>query len=591
MIELCVQGTDPRQRLRCRLETSSSVVLGRGSECDIPVPWDRCISRRHLQIAVSEQSVTVSVLPEAVNEMFIQGAAVKEARVDVGGQFVIGSTTFLVTESDSDSASSGRPVEEVTFNRRDLEKVHFRDADKRIEVLSRLPDVIGSSQSDSDLHHRLVGLLLAGVAHADAVAVVSIDDDEQVDVLHWDRRRETEGAFRPSARLVTEAITKRRRSVLHVWESAGTGDTDYTVMVEFDWAFCTPILEQSSLRWGLYVAGRMGSEPSRENAMGIDVVQLQADVKFTELVTDIVSSVRRVNTLERQRSSWRQFFAPTVLEALGEDFDSDLLDPRECDVTVMFCDLRGFSQQAEDAADDLLGLLDRVSLALGVMTREIRRYGGVTGDFQGDSTLGFWGWPIDSEESALDACRAALAIRQSFTETFGESGHPLEDFQMGIGLAHGRAVAGKIGTADQVKVTVFGPVVNLASRLEGMTRQLRVPILLDEVMAETVRRRMRPDEGRVRQLARVLPYGLEVPVLISELLPPESQFPELSNAHISAFERGVEQFIEGNWEEAYQLLHDVPAADRAQDFLAMRIAQHGRTAPADWDGIIRLPTK
>ena len=156
-------------------------------------------------------------------------------------------------------------------------------------------------------------------------------------------------------------------------------------------------------------------------------------------------------------------------------------------MTVLFCDLRGFSQKAEAAAGDLKGLLDRVSRALGVMTSQILKHSGVTGDFQGDAAMGFWGWPFASPESPLNACRAALGIRAAFEETFGRPDHPLGSFQVGIGVAHGRAVAGKIGTSEQVKVTVFGPVVNLASRLEGMTKQLRVPIVLDETTASIVR--------------------------------------------------------------------------------------------------------
>jgi class 3 adenylate cyclase len=62
--------------------------------------------------------------------------------------------------------------------------------------------------------------------------------------------------------------------------------------------------------------------------------------------------------------------------------------------------------------------------------------------------------------------------------------HPLAGFQMGVGIATGRAIACKIGTADQVKLTVFGPIVNLASRLEGMTKILHAPILVDETTAE-----------------------------------------------------------------------------------------------------------
>src|SRR5690606_6175411 len=145
-------------------------------------------------------------------------------------------------------------------------------------------------------------------------------------------------------------------------------------------------------------------------------------------------------------------------------------------------------------ADNLRGLLDRVSRALGVMTEHIHAHGGVTGDFQGDAALGFWGWPFASDDSAIKACRAALGIREAFSQTFHKKEHPLAGFQMGIGIAHGRAVAGKIGTSDQVKITVFGPVVNLASRLEGMTKQLHVPIIVDEATAEIVRERASTDE-------------------------------------------------------------------------------------------------
>jgi adenylate cyclase len=322
-----------------------------------------------------------------------------------------------------------------------------------------------------------------------------------------------------------------------------------------------------------------------------DALQLEADVKFTELVAEIIGAVVRSKRLERQRAGLRQFFAPPILAALGDELDTTLLEPSECDVTVMFCDLRGFSQRVETEAGDLIGLLERVSRALGVMTSHILENGGVTGDFQGDATLGFWGWPFPSADATVNACRAALKIRAAFAKAAAIKNHPLADFAMGIGIAHGRAVAGKIGTAEQVKVTVFGPVVNLASRLESMSKQLRVPIVLDEATLRIVQSRLLPTEGRLRRLARVLPYGMETPVMVAELLPPVSDYPELTDLHIESYERGVEKFIEGQWDEAYRCLHAMPPSDRAQDFLMQQIVPHNRTAPPDWDGIVRFPSK
>ena len=205
--------------------------------------------------------------------------------------------------------------------------------------------------------------------------------------------------------------------------------------------------------------------------------------------------------------------------------------------------------------------------------------------------MGFWGWPVATEEGPLQACRAALDIRAEFVATASQPGHPLADFEMGIGMARGRAVAGKIGTHEHVKVTVFGPVVNLASRLEGMTKQLRVPILMDESLAAVAREKLSTDEGRTRRLARVLPYGMDTPLYVSELLPREADMPELSSVHLSDYEQAVDHFVAGKWNDAYRLLRTMPPSDQAQDFLNLHIAQHNRVAPSDWNGIIRLPSK
>ena len=598
MFELVAEGTEPRQRWRCRLSAGKQYVLGRTPEVDLPVPWDDHISRRHVRLTSDGQHIDVEALPAATNPLFFDGQAVAACRLSAGQQFVLGTTSFFAVPVDDGSSlkdvsawGGDQPVEEVTFDPQELRKVRYRNANKRIEVLSHLSEVILGARSQTELYQRLANLILAGVTGADAAAIVELDSEESIRVLHWDRRRETAGEFRPSGRLVRAALQNRNRSVLHVWEAHSRSQEDYTAMAEFDWAFCTPMPHPPERQWGLYLAGRLDQPLTGEPLPEATSLHLQADVKFTELVAEIIGSVQKANELERHLSGYRQFFAPPIVEALGSDLNTEILEPRECDVTVLFCDLRGFSRRAEESAEDLIGLLDRVSRALEVMTEQILLHGGVTGDFQGDAALAFWGWPFASESAAIDACRAALGIRAAFAKTFDLPDHLLARFRVGIGIAHGRAVAGKIGTSEQVKVTVFGPVVNLASRLEGMTKVMRVPIVVDEATAEIVRTRLDPGEGRIRRLSRVLPYGMETPLTVSELLPPVSDMPELTDPLIAQFEEGVDLFIAGQWEEAYQRLHEMPTGDRAQDFLSMQIAQHNRVAPADWNGVIRLPNK
>ncbi len=589
--ELLAEGSEPRQRLKHALTGGQSFVLGRGMESDLIVPWDAAISRRHVRVTVIDGRVRIERFPEATNSLFHAGEIVDRCELRGGDQFVLGTTLFHLTRPGSElSASAEAPMQEMTFDAQTLRQIRFRDADRQMEVLMHLPEVIGGARTDEDLFFRLTNLLLAGVTQAEAVAIVRLGAGDNVELAHWTRRRETAGEFRPSSRLVAEAL-KRRFSVLHLWPTAALSNPEYTAAAELDWAFCTPVPDGPQATWGLYVAGKQGRSLTEGNISATETMHLKADVKFTELVAEIISSVRRLNWLERQQAGLRQFFAPTILSALGNELNTETLAPRECDVSVMFCDLRGFSHHAEESAGDLIGLLNRVSQALGVMTSHILQHRGVTGDFQGDAALGFWGWPFASDESALQACRAALGIRKVFAESFQQAGHPLSNFQMGIGLAHGRAVAGKIGTAEQVKVTVFGPVVNLASRLETMTSQMRVPILLDETLAALVRDRLDPTEGRVRRLAKVLPVGLETPLIVSELIPSAADLPELTDAHLARYEQGVDDFIAGRWEAAYRCLHDMPATDRAQDFLLALIAQHNRRAPADWDGVVRLQNK
>lgn len=589
MLELIVQGAKPTQTLRQILDAGMRLVIGRDS-ADLAIPWDTLISRSHVQLDVRPGHVQLTRLPAARNPLFFGGEAVDSCRVEVGQHFVIGTTTFQLAEGEQNGTSLAQPVEEVAFRPQELRKIRYQDPENRIEVLTHLPEVIAGARSDNELFHRLVNLLLKGVVHAEAAAIVVAGSADEVQMLHWERRRETAGPFRPSRRLVDEALDRRHASVLHIWEKGAPQQNEQTMTQEFDWAYCTPVPGLATEPTGLYIAGRMGKTFVPGTTLS-DALQLEADVKFTELVAEIISSVVRARRLERQKAGLRQFFAPPVLAALGDELDTTLLEPSECDVTVMFCDLRGFSQRAESEAGDLIGLLERVSRALGVMTHHILEHGGVTGDFQGDATLGFWGWPFASPDAAVHACRAALGIRAAFARAAAQKNHPLADFAMGIGIAHGRAVAGKIGTAEQVKVTVFGPVVNLASRLESMTKQLRVPIVLDEATACIVRTRLPASEGRVRKLARLLPYGMETPVVVSELLPSAEDEPELTDELVAEYEQGVDHFIAGQWDLAYRCLHGMPASDRAQDFLMHQIVLHNRTAPPNWNGTIHLPSK
>lgn len=591
MPHLIAQGDAPQHRWRRRLTPGSEVIVGR-TAAGWATPWDDRISRQHASLEVRDRHLHIRKLAEARNPVFHQGAEKDAFALSTGDHFVIGSTSFsFVDEELGVTQDAPIPLTEQAFPERMLRSVPFRNAARQVEAVSRLPDIIASAGTDDELFVQLVGVLLGAIESASFVAILAGPSDSEsrpTEILHWDRRPGTSLHAAPSERLIRRALLGQE-SVVHLWRGGGSsGGQMFTEVAETDWAFCTPVRGESSSGWALYVAGATQAEATPTPI--IDPGDLQDSVKFTELVALTLAQLRDLRQLERHKSTLGQFISPVVLDAVSRHDPEEVLAPREADVSVLFCDLRGFSLKSERSSDDLAGLLTRVSTALGVMTRQILAFDGVIGDFHGDAAMGFWGWPLQQENVVQLACQSALEILAEF-QAAQHRGDALADFRVGIGIATGRAVAGKIGTSDQVKVTVFGPVVNLSSRLEDMTKLLRAPILVDEATAQAVRETISPQVARVRRVARIRPYGMEGAVEVSQLLPPEARYPQLTDQDIVAYEAALDALLNREWERAFELLHHVPAEDRVKDFLTVFIAQNNRTPPENWDGVIPLLSK
>jgi adenylate cyclase len=606
MAELIAQGRNPEDRWRRPLPVNVAVVVGR----DAPpwsVPWDTYVSRRHAALTWRGAELEVEHLPSGRNPIYHLGEKATRFSVKPGGRFVIGETTFTIADEPAPKPGQANQVlRERTFTSTDLKRRKVANAAHHLDVLSRLPEVISGAANDRELYASLVNLLLAGIVRAEAAALVSVEEDKAgsdaadagelvsieqaegppISVLFWDRRQSAAGEFQPSNRLILEAI-RRRDTVMHIWTGMDTGS--YTQDLSFDWAFCTPVRGETGHRWAIYITGRFASELATSVMDEKEPTVLLDDLKFADLVAALWSALHQVDVLKHRQASLRQFFSPAVLRTLSGADPDVVLKPKKADVTVLFCDLRGFSREAEKR--ELLAMLEGVSKALGFMTQNILDQGGVIGDYHGDAAMGFWGWPMPQPDMAHRAILAALGIRALFEAVAQRPEHSMADFRVGIGIASGPAVAGKIGTVDQVKVTVFGPVVNLAARLEGMTKILRAPILLDEPTAQMVRAQVPTTVARLRRLARVRPFGMETPLIVSELLPPAPEFALLNDAHLADYDSALDDFLAGRWPEAYELLHHLPPHDRGKDFLTAFILQHNHAPPPGWDGVIPMGSK
>lgn len=595
MADLVAEGRCAGERWQRRLPEGEAILIGH-EDTLWTVPWERWISRRHAELVYEHDRLTVKKLPAARNPVYFHGREVDECQMLLGDSFVIGDTTFTLMADEQPSSSADRKLTQAySIDARQLRAIPFRDAPHRIDVLGHLSNVISGLTDRQELYVQTVNLLLEGIRRADAISIVEVAPDgdaAEVKTLWADHRMATGADVQPSRRLVREAVQNLKSSVVHVW-SREDGDFDqrYTMRSRFDWAFCTPLRGESCQRLGLYVAGRLTPEAALFDRASPEAVQLDEDVKFAELVATILSSLLDVRELQHRQSVLSHFFSPRVLPVITAHEPGTTLQPQETEITVMFCDLRGFSSKVEAAGEALMAILDRVSQALGVMSHCILEHSGAVADFLGDAAMGFWGWPLRSDDDAKQACLAALAIRETFDALARQSGHALAGFTAGVGIATGRAVAGQIGSEDQVKVTVFGPCVNLASRLESLTKIVRVPVLLDETTAGLIAGQLPPSAGRLRKLALIKPYGLQTPLIVSELLPPVDRDGCLSDDDIARYEAGLAEFRSGNWAAAYELLHRVPAEDRGKDLLMSFILKHDHTPPPNWDGVIEMLQK
>ncbi len=619
MPDLIAQGPSEAQRWRRELPaatTGTQILIGR-SQGDWNVPWDEMVSRQHVSlIPRADDRVEVTRLPASRNPVFHGGRQVDHFTLVPGDHFAIGHTTFtLANRPGTSNFPIAGDVTEHAYDLTALRKQNFRDASTRIDMLTRLPDLITGSVTDEELLVRVTGVLLQATPAASAVAIVAVDPPDaerndpaagDIQVLHYDSRVPNSTDPPISTRLVRSAV-RSRESCLHLWTGGRRDAVVYTASEEVDWAFCVPLRSEACPGWALYVTGQLGRDLALDLGRSLQAApeDLGDDVKFAELVGTMLANLRQSLRLERRQAAMRRFFAPVVMDALATRDVTEVLAPRETDLAVLFCDLRGFTKQSAEQADRLLDLLDRVSNALGVMTKHILETGGVIGDFHGDSAMGFWGWPLDQHDQALRAATAALRIWHQYAADAAHAG-----FRCGIGIASGPAVAGRIGTTDQVKVTAFGPVVNLASRLEGISKIFGAEVLLCPATAETLRHtgarstRTVADDAppmpfRIRKLATVRPAGLIDPVPISQLLgpPPDStslpassglSAQQISAQDIANYEAALEAFAGGDWDRAYQLLHALPAWDRPKDVLLSEILRHNRTPPGNWDGIIDL---
>ena len=588
MANLIATGIDEQQYWRRELTKGEIIRLGRAPRQGWAVPWDVLVSREHADIELVDQGLRVRSLETARNPILYRDKPITELVVPPGDEFQIGRTTFQFHDSESIQSASTTFVEH-TYTNREMREIRFKNADRCLDSLCEIPKLISDSATDKQFATDIVELLLDAMPDVAVVAVIQFDasadyDSPEPKLMRWNSRNDAVKRFKPSRRLMAKVL-QRRCSAIHLWDDSQAA-AGYTMSGDLDWAFCTPIPTNQD-RWCLYVSGRRQFNGLEEINSPTDLI---GELRFAELVANFIGAIRKVRSLERQQSQMRQFFSPAVVEMLVEN-QGTTLQPFEGNISVLFCDVRGFSRKVEQSRKRLDQLLERVSHALNAMTHSILRFEGVIADFQGDASLAFWGWPNALETDPISACRAASSILRIFYAANQDENQPLYGFQVGIALGFGHAIAGRIGSDEQIKVGVFGPVVNLTSRLEGITKQVGASILVDGAMAEVAKKALPPTEARFRMVARMRPRGMDDAVDVYQLLPVGVGYDDITDEDLATHEQAAQLMIAGEWDKAQKLLADILPDDGPANYLRSLLADHNASPPTDWDGAINLLQK
>jgi adenylate cyclase len=305
--------------------------------------------------------------------------------------------------------------------------------------------------------------------------------------------------------------------------------------------------------------------------------------------------VEQLRHRERIRETFGRYIDPRVVEGLINQPKLAAAEGQRRVMTVMFCDMKGFTTLSEGMTPQ--GLVKVMNRYLSTMSEPIRRHGGVIDKYIGDAIMAYWGPPfVEETDESQFACLAAIEmikriapLRKEVTELLGVRVIPTE-CDVRIGLATGEALVGSIGSDVMMNYTVMGDTVNLAARLEAANKLYGGRSLIAEAtVAKT-------DETiQFRKIDRLMVAGQTQPQAVFELLGRKDELTPKQDLLRTRYADALVAYRAQRWDQARAAFHAVLEAiptDGPSLALLSRIDHLQEHSPgADWDGSWRLENK
>ena len=319
-------------------------------------------------------------------------------------------------------------------------------------------------------------------------------------------------------------------------------------------------------------------------------------------LTLIFAGFVREQTQRKQiRGQFAQYMSPVLVEQLAQSPEKLKLGGEERELTIMFSDVRGFTTISETYKHDPQGLTALMNRFLTPLTNAILARKGYIDKYMGDAIMAFWNAPLDDKEHEINACEAAIDMLEQIDtlnkqrETEAQAGgHVYIPINVGIGLNTGIGVVGNMGSDLKFNYSVLGDSVNLASRLEGQSKEYGFPIIAGSKTALAAK-----DRFAILELDFIMVKGKKEPEVIYAIagrkdVAHSAHFQRLRNLTIEM----LAAYRSRDWDGALAAIARGRKSEGAENLQLLyelyekRILGYKSSPPPDdWNGAYALLTK
>jgi len=461
------------------LKTGVTQVVGRAPTSDVPV-FDPTISRRHAELVASDNGVEVRDLNSS-NGTFLNGSRVETCVVSAGDTITFGKVAFrlLAINASPPPAIGEKGVSGATI----IRQLPVRNTPGTAFAAIKSGEQAAVSAADDQIRQKLAMLLdvsteLGRAFDTDAILAKIVE--KAYEILTVDRvaiqlidekgmlvtkiARDKRGGDQPRA--VPQSIAGKvvEDKVAVIANDAGEDQRfggQSILMQQIRSAICSPLMGNENRVLGVIYVDNV-STSHKFNDEDLNFV-----VAFAGIAAVAIENSQLVARVQREtlvRSNFERYFTPKLAERIASSEGATRLGGEKREVTVLFSDIRGFTALSETMPPNEMATL--LTDYFTEMVECVFSHEGTLDKFIGDAVMAQWGAPIGSKEDPDRAMQAAIDMMRELdklNKLWKSEGRP--QLQIGIGLNHGEAFAGNIGSERRLEYTVIGDTVNTASRL------------------------------------------------------------------------------------------------------------------------------